>query len=67
MLCEFQQICVTMQQRNPYKTKLTLLHIMVAPIPLIYMCVCVNWALNKAVEMGMETANHVSVAERLGV
>jgi len=56
-----------MQQRNPYKTKLTLLHIMVAPIPLIYMCVCVNWALNKAVEMGMETANHVSVAERLGV
>jgi hypothetical protein len=32
-----------------------------------YVCVCVNWALNKADKMGMETAVHVSVAERLGI
>ena len=28
--------------------------------------VCVNWALNEAVKRGMETAAHVSEAERLG-
>lgn len=28
---------------------------------------CVNWAHNKAVKSGTETAAHVSVAERLGV